>query len=119
MQTDGLALFRSRGAAMEIGLGRDAAIELAVKLVGADLAGQINDEGLGQRRHLVIARHDFRIGDVLDRPELEQRIVVQKIVEPAGADAEARDDLAGMQGLVTPGDHALLDKIEHRIGDDV
>ena len=46
-------------------------------------------------------------------------IVVDEFVEPARADAEARDDLAGMQRLVTPGDHALLDEIEHGIGDDV
>ena len=44
---------------------------------------------------------------------------MEEFVEPARADAEARDDLAGMQRLLTPGDHALLDEIEHGIGDDV
>ena len=104
---------------MKLRLGGHAAIELAVELVGADLARQIDDEGLRERRHFVVLRHHRRIGHIFDWPELEQRIVVEKIVEPARADGEARDDLAGMQRLVAPGDDALLDEIENGVGDQV
>jgi hypothetical protein len=114
-----LALAGSGGAAVEIWLRGDAAIELAVELVGADLSGEIDDQSLGQRGHAIVLRHHFRIGHVFDRHELEQRIVMDEFVEPARANAEARDDLARMQRLVTSSDHALLDEIEHGIGDDV
>src|SRR4029079_5270263 len=105
------ALARSCRATVEIWLRGDAAIEFAVELVGADLSREIDDQSLGQRGHAVVPRHHFRIGDVFDWHELEQRIVMDEFVELARADAEARDDLAGMQRLLTPGDHALLDEI--------
>src|SRR5712671_6901063 len=50
---DRLTLARSSGAAVKVGLSGDAAIELAAELVGADLARQIDDEGLGQRCHFI------------------------------------------------------------------
>ena len=68
---DRLAPARCGGAAVKVGLSGDAAIELAAELVGADLARQIDDEGLGQRRHFVVLRHHFWIGDILDRPKLK------------------------------------------------
>ena len=45
---DRLALGRSGGAAMKVGLGGNAAIEFTVELVSADLARQVDDEGLGE-----------------------------------------------------------------------
>ena len=79
---DRLALARSSGAAVKVGLSGDPAIELAAELIGADLARQIDDEGLGQRRHFIVARHNFGISDVLDRPKLKQRVIVQVFIEP-------------------------------------
>src|SRR5262245_11174087 len=116
---DRLALARCGGTAMEVGLGGDAAIELALVLVSTDLAGQVDNEGLGQRRHLVVLRHHFWIGDILDRPKLKQRVIMQEFIEPARTNTEAGDDLAGMQSLMAPGDHPLLDKIQDWVGDDV
>src|SRR6476646_9433896 len=116
---DGLALARSSGAAVKVGQSGDAAIELAAELVGADLARQIDDEGLGQRRHFVVPGHRFRIGDVLDRPKLKQWVIVQVFIVPARTDTEAGDDLAGMQSLMAPGDYALFNEIEVGGGDDV
>ena len=116
---DRLALARSSGAAVKVGQSGDAAIELAAELVGADLARQIDDEGLGQRRHFIVLCHHLGIGDVLDRPKLKQRVIVQVFIEPARTDTEAGDDLAGMQSLMAPGDHALFDEIEYGVGDDV
>ena len=67
---------------MKVGLSGDTTIELAVELVGADCACQIDSEGLGQGRHLIVPRHHFGISDVLDRPKLKQRVIVQEFIEP-------------------------------------
>ena len=109
---DRLALARCGGAAVKVGLSGDAAIELAAELVGADLARQIDDEGLGQRRHFIVLCHHLGIGDVLDRPKLKQRVIVQVFIEPARTDTEAGDDFAGMQSL-------LFDEIDDGVCDDV
>ena len=66
---------------MKVGLSGDTAIEFAVELVGADLPCQIDGQGLGQGRHLIVLRHHFGISDVLDRPKLKQRIIVEEFVE--------------------------------------
>jgi hypothetical protein len=116
---DRLAPARCGGAAVKVGLGGDAAVELALVLVSTDLAGQVDDESLGQRRHFVVLRHHCGIGDILDRPKLKQRVIVQKLIKPTRTDAEAGDDLAGMQSLMAPGDHALFNEIEVGGGDDV
>src|SRR5215472_16933994 len=79
---DRLAPARSGGAAVKVGLSGDTAIELAVKLVCADFAREIDGEGLGQRSHLIIPRHHFGISDVLNRSKLKQRIIVQEFIEP-------------------------------------
>ena len=90
-----LALARLGGAPMEIGLGGDAAIELALVLVGADLAGQVDDESLGQRRHFVVLRHHFGIGDILIG-RTQTAGYRARTRRAARTDAEAGDDLAGM-----------------------
>ena len=67
----------------------------------------------------MVLRHHDRIGDIFYGHKLEQRVVVQKFIKPARTDAEARDDLARMQRLVTPGDHSLFDEIQDGVGYDV
>jgi len=53
---------------------------------------------------------DIGIVDVLGRMELEERVVVDEIVEAAGSHAEAGDDLPVIDGLLRAGDGAALDE---------
>src|SRR5262249_38329755 len=104
---------------VKIGLSGDTTIELAMELISADSACQIDSEGLGQGHHLIVPRHHFGISDVLDGPKFKKRIIVQEFIEPARTDTEAGDDLAVMHSLMTHGDPPLLDEILNRIGNHV
>jgi hypothetical protein len=74
---DRLAPARARGAAQELLLHADAAIELAVELVHAGLARQVNGKGLADGHHLVLRGDGGRVADDVDRLEHEQRVAVE------------------------------------------
>ena len=104
---------------MKVRQRRDAAVEPALELIGADLPRQIDREGLRQRNHGVVPRNNRGVCDILDRSELEQRVVVDEIIEFARAEAKARDHPTGVQRLLRAGDDASLDQVEHALGDNI
>lgn len=64
----------------------------------------------GQRR---------RVAHRLDGLEAEQGIAVDRVVQVTAAHRKAGDDLAAVLRLRAPGQHALLDQGQQRVGDDV
>jgi hypothetical protein len=79
---NGLAAGGSRRATDEAHLGGYAAVELAFELVDADLARQVNGEGLGDRDHARLAGDLLGIAHLIDRQEQETWIVIYEVVEP-------------------------------------
>jgi hypothetical protein len=116
---DGFAALRARGAAQELALRRDAAVELARELVDAHLPGQVQRKDLRHRNHLVLGRDRCRIAHDIDRLEGEQRIAIDHVVQPIAADCEAGDDLAALARLALPGEDAFLQQRDHRVGDHI
>ena len=92
--------------------GRDtAAVEDTVELLGRDLPGQVDRERLRDGDHALAAADDRGVADVVDRVEGEPRVVVSQVVEPSRAHRPA-----GRDG---PGDHAVGDEVDHRLGDHI
>ena len=114
---DRLAARRAGRAAVEVDLPADAGVESRAERVGADLAGEVDLQRGVDRHHLVLLADDERVVDVLGRVEGEQRVVVDVVVEPLGAHAEAGDDLAAVERLAAAGDHARLDQVDDAVGD--
>src|SRR5690606_301039 len=71
---DRLAAFRPAGAAHEIHLPTDAAVEASAEAVGADLPGQVDLQRRVDRDHLVVLRYDEGIVDVFCRMHLDDRV---------------------------------------------
>ena len=116
---DRLAAGGSRRAPDEGRLCGYAAIELTFELVDADLARQVDREGLGDRYHARIGGDLLRIADLIDRQEQKMGIVVDEVVEPPRAQAIAGDDAAVVARLAATGHHAGLDELYDPVGYDV
>src|SRR5262245_53377172 len=116
---DGLAAPGSRRATDETRLRRHPAVEFSFKLVDADLARQVDCEGLGDRYHARLTGDLFRIAHLIDRQELKARIVVYQVVEPPRPQAVAGDDTIAMTGFTATGHYARLDQVHNSIGYDV
>jgi hypothetical protein len=101
----------ARAPRWKAGARRDATVELAVEALGADLSGEVDQEGLGHRHHPWRAGNDDRVADVVDRVEGKAGIVVDEVVEPARAHREAGHD--------RPGYDARRDEVRHRLRDHV
>ncbi len=112
-----LPLSSSRSTTVEVDLTADAGEELGADRVGADLSGEIDLQGDVDGHHLVLLADDERVVDVLGGLKTEEWIVVDVVVELAGAQAEAGDDLAAVQRLAAAGDDAGLDQIDDAVGD--
>ncbi len=105
------------GAAVEVDLAADARVEPGAQRVGADLAGQVDLQGRVDGHHLVLLADDERVVDVLGGVEGEERVVVDVVVQPPGAHAEAGDDLAPVDGLLGSGDDPGLDQVDDGVGE--
>ena len=116
---DGLPAGRADGAAVEVGLGGDAAVVDAVAGVRADLPGQVDGERLRHRDHGRVGRDHLPVADVLDREEGDARVAVDHVVETPRAHGHAGHDLPGVQGLPRARHDAALHEVHDRLGDDV
>ena len=105
------------GAADEVRLTADARVETGTDGVGRYLAGEVDLKRRVDAHHPVIA------GDVQGRvhelggPEVEERVVVEVVVETFAAHGEAGDRLAREQALLLVGDGALLAEIDHPVAE--
>ena len=116
---DRLAALGSGRAPYEIGLGRYPAVELTLELIGANLAREIDGEGLCHRDHLVIRCDRLELADTLDGLKFESRVVIDKVVEPFRSHAVAGYDFARMQGLLPACDDTFVDEVGHGFRDHV
>src|SRR5262249_8571631 len=89
---DGLPARGTRRTTDETRLRGHSAVELAFELVDADLACQIDGKGLCDRNHARLAGHLLGMAHLIDGKEMEPRIIVDKVVEPARSQAVAGDD---------------------------
>ena len=94
---------------MEVGPGRQPAVQLPVEQLGAHLAGEVDRERLGDRHHAFVPGDLRRVADVLDGAQREPLVGVEQVVEPPGAHRPAADHGAG--------DHAPLDQVGDGLGD--
>src|SRR5262245_21861370 len=116
---NGLAAGGSRRAADEADLRGYTAVELAFELVDADLARQVDREGLGDRDHVGLPSDLLGIAYLIDRQEHETRIVTHEVVEPPRPQTVAGDDTTAMARLAVTRHRAGLDQVQNAIGDDV
>ena len=79
----GLPPLRSRGAADEVHLAADARVEQRAQRVGADLAGQVDLDGRVDGDHALVLGDDEGVVGVVGRVELDDRVVVDEVVERA------------------------------------
>jgi hypothetical protein len=96
---------------MEGWAGRDSAVEPSVEALGADLAANVDAEGLRDRDHALLRGDQGRIADVVNRVKREAWVVVDEVIEPPRSHRPARDN--------RPADHAGLDEVDHGLGDHV
>src|SRR5208283_166423 len=99
---DRLSAWRDGGTAVKVQLGRNAAVELAVELIRADLTGEVYRQSLRQGDHFVVLGHDRWICHIFDRAELEHRVCIDEFIQLPVAKTEARHNLPVVQSLVTP-----------------
>ena len=76
-------------------------IDVGPDRVGADLPGEVDLEGRVDRDHVLVLADDERIVHVLRRMRLDQRIVVEVVVEFRAPEREGDHDLARVQGLAS------------------
>src|SRR5215472_1757782 len=93
--------------------------ERAFELVDADLACQIDGKGLCDRNHARLAGHLLGMAHLIDGKEMEPRIIVDKVVEPARSQAVAGDDTVAITRFAATSHYAGLDQIDEPVGDDV
>ena len=99
---DGLAAVGERRAADEVHLPADARVEPLADRVGADLAGEVHLDGAVDGGDARVAPDDRRVVHVGDVEHLDERVVVDEVVEPPRAHREAGDDLARVHALRSP-----------------
>src|SRR5215467_9438436 len=116
---DGLATRGMRRTTDETRLRGHSAIELAFELVDADLACQIDGKGLRDRNHARLAGHLLGMAHLIDGKEMEPRIIVDKVVEPARSQAVAGDDTIAITRFAATSHYAGLDQVDEPVGDDV
>ena len=114
---DRLAALGTGGAAQEVDLSADSAVELVADGIGADLAGEIDLQSGVDGDHAVIARDQDGIVDVGGGVEFEDRVVVDEIEDTLRAKNESDDDFARLEVLALAGDHAGFDQGNHAVGD--
>src|SRR5262245_16027523 len=93
---DGLAARGPRCTTEETHLRRHPAVEFSFKLVDADLARQVDCEGLGDRYHARLTGNLSRMAHLIDRQEFKARIVVYEVIKPPRPKAIAGDDTIAM-----------------------
>ena len=113
---DRLAAARARRAVHEIHLAADARVDRVPDRVGADLAGKVDLDCRIDRGHAVVLADDRDVIRAIAGMELDQRVVVDEVVEAAGAGDERGNRAPGMDSLEPIGDDAALDQIDQPIG---
>ena len=116
---DRLAALGAGGAAQKLALGGNATVEVTVNLVGAHLARQVDRERLRHRHHLVLGRDRTGVAHHLDRLEGKQRVAVDQVIQTPRPHGETGDDLAGLLGLAPPGQDAVFEQRNDRVGNHI
>src|SRR5262249_36124266 len=106
---DGLATGGTRRTTDETRLRGHSAVEVPFELMAADLAGQIDRKGLRDRNHARLAGDLLGMAHLIDGKEMEPRIIVDKVVEPARSQAVAGDDTIAITRFAATGHYAGLD----------
>src|SRR6266536_926098 len=114
---DRLAALGAGGAAQEVNLSADAAVELVPDGIGADLAGEVDLQGGVDSDHAVIAGDQDGIVDVGGGVEFKDRVVVDEIENTLGAKNESDDDFARLEVLALASDDAGFDQRDDSVGD--
>ena len=112
---DGGAALGEDGAAHEVGLPADPAVEGRPDRFRRGLSGEVDLHGGVDGHHLLVGRDDQRVVGVVDAAELDGRVVVDEVVGRLVSHAERRDRLAAVDGLPGVVDHPA----PHEVGDPV
>src|SRR6516162_5782340 len=106
---DGLTTAGMSCPADETNLGGHSAVELAFKLVDADLACQIDRKGLGDRNHARLAGDLLGMAHLIYWEQMEAGIIVDESVQPARSQAVTGDDTIAIPRFAETCHHAGLD----------
>jgi len=85
--------------------------------VGTDLPGEIDFKPRVDRHHLVEFPDEIRIVRAIAGVKLDERVVIDEVVEPAAADHEARDRSARMDRLARVRHRPRLDQPHDAVGE--
>ena len=108
---------RERGAADEVHLAADAAVDPVADRVGDDLAGQVDLDRRVDGGHPAERPDDVGVVGEVDRAHLDHRVVVDEVVQPPRAHHERGHDLAAVALLAGAGDDAGLDEVDDGVGE--
>ena len=112
---DGATLGREPGAADEVHLTTDTAVEPVADRIGDDLSAKVDLDGRIDRDHPAERPDDVRVVREVDRAHLDHRVVVDEVVQPPRAHHERGHDLPAVALLSSPRDHPGLDQVDDRV----
>src|SRR5262249_28608375 len=112
-----LAALRHEGAAREVRLAAGRRPVVAAERLRGALTEEIHLEGGVDGHDAVLARDGPRIVRVVDRPELDPRVLVNDLEEPARPERAGRDDPVAMRALPGAGDDATLDEVDEGLAE--
>lgn len=105
------------GSSDEVDLSTEAGVHAGADRVGADLAGQVDLDARVDGGHFRVLADDFGVVDVVDLQHLDERVVVDEVVELLGAHEETADDSAAVDLLLVVRDASLLHQIHDATGE--
>ena len=84
--------------------------------LGADLTEEVDLDRRIDGDHVVVLADDVRVVDIVDRQDLDGRVVVDEIIDTLRAEGKRRDGLAAVDLLFAVVDRAALDQLDHGVG---
>ena len=83
------------------------------------MAQEIDLQGRVDRHELILLGDPPRVVRVVDRPELDPRVLVQEGKELPGPHGAGRHGLTAVRALTCPGDHPALDEIDEALREEL
>ena len=85
--------------------------------LGRHLAGEVDGVGHVHGNHAVVLGDDEGVVHIVRRPEINPRVVVEKLVQVLAADGAGSDQFAFVEPFPAVGDHSRGIQVHHVIGD--
>ena len=114
---EALAAAGLAGAADVVDLAAGAGHMLRADRLGTDLTEEVDLDRRVDGDHVVVLADDIRVVDIVDRQDLDGRVVVDEIIDTLRAEGKRRDGLAAVDLLFAVVDRAALDQLDHGVGE--